>query len=1133
MTPVRGARVNALLEQAELQAAQRAGTPKFGSVHTPKRGGGVVLGGTRGKESPAAPSIPSPTHASPRSTLDEHVNYYNSNNNRAHENASPVSISARKVSSFSSVALHSITGRSGSRTRLLPSGLIPGSPAQSFARRLEATPLTPEGSPQTDTLLNSSSGKPGGGMSNHKAGASVSSCRNLLPEEGSPVSALLGPNHHNHSTSHFTPRQHQATTTTTTPGHTLQSFARNLADELQVATAMSSASSYPVVTGNYSSTNTTGAGAQRYQHGLIPQSGGSPAPGAMRPGSADSSCLTTGRIVSAVQDIIGGGMQRRLSDYEESEQHRNAAAAQHLKFPGNNNKSADDDDEDDEHLGSTQQIIENDNFIPLEVSSEVVFLGTALTAALKQQQQRSGATVSPTNEGVRIVNYDEEVGRYVGGPCIGGDDDINVGNCNCSDNDIQQFFPGFDLRKYKAAEMFHHCAVCSRRPASFLCLNCFQAVCPSHVHAHHQAGTASAKPLPSTVTNIAATTTSPVQLASSSLCFLYLNMLDVEHSFDRQLWCERCQRFTWKCCDTYEPLVEQLLYSKGSYLPSDPITDIHMIAYKSSEVPLPPPGASSQSIIGELLLSSPATTKATSVAVETLTAPTADPASRRQWTALAATVQGWRATQEDAEVVFQLNFPRYLLDDEHHQRGEGRAEGAGVVVLHCFAVFDGHGGDAVAELVAAGLPSYLQRAIDARYSGEYKQEIKESEHNAVNTSSQAKSTAPGASPQGTFQHALTEILQEGFMGFDEGLRNSKEGRQGDFNCVGCTATVVGAYLSSPSGDKEDRWTIVSANIGDSGAAAIVASYPISRGTDSKVIDDQKEQQLQFALDPKLVMITQPHRIDSAEDSLRIKNAGYSIQGGRIEGLLAVPRAFGDFDFKQCGGDRNAREQAVTSCPEVRFFSEDYFSSLEGEDNGVVVASEGQRRRRQLAGIVVGCDGLWDSHKHPTTDVANLLFAQPTAGALRKKRAHPERLLSASAAVPCATVQSSSKKTSPQITALDLAEVDRETFSDFNRLATEAAAASCLPFSSFGVAALPSHLPPPSSANSSCAVDAVLNTLFGTLVASMADDDEYTATAESTSVAPGAKKGECDDEEVDTEAHDRGTDNCSLVLAMLW
>ncbi|KAG5471349.1 hypothetical protein LSCM1_01433 [Leishmania martiniquensis] len=134
-----------------------------------------------------------------------------------------------------------------------------------------------------------------------------------------------------------------------------------------------------------------------------------------------------------------------------------------------------------------------------------------------------------------------------------GDDEANDGACRCDAAFIAKDFKGPDCSRYDANDLYDHCSRCHRRPAAFLCLHCLSAVCPSHVRRHH--------------------------MQNPGQCTLFLNLLDIMNSFDRIFWCERCQQFTWKHTEVYDALVDQIAFTRGTYL-KQPARDIHCVGYE-------------------------------------------------------------------------------------------------------------------------------------------------------------------------------------------------------------------------------------------------------------------------------------------------------------------------------------------------------------------------------------------------------------------------------------------------------------------------------------------------------------------------------------------------------------------------
>ncbi|KAG8342209.1 putative Protein phosphatase 2C [Trypanosoma vivax] len=612
-----------------------------------------------------------------------------------------------------------------------------------------------------------------------------------------------------------------------------------------------------------------------------------------------------------------------------------------------------------------------------------------------------------------------------------------VSRCRCTREAITRYFRGFDYSRYHAHKLYHHCHCCGRRPAAFLCLHCFTSTCPSHVTRHYNESIQGSK-------------CDSSGGAAESLCTLFINILNITTSFDRVFWCEPCRSFTWQYTEVYDPFVDQLAVTRGTYL-QDPVRDIVCVGY---EVQLKSPSCIQSQFSPSLHASpgrdrfivgvnsvpqtatlftpstntslecksvvaalegvngcssvTPEAEEGTSIALSTRShtdVPCAQVGGEAvhvgvtttRLVSLGAKMQGWRATQEDAEAAFTIEIPAFP------SRGDGNAEsqderwlGASIdtqpdtIVMAVFCVFDGHGGDAVAKLAASRFEKHLRKAIDSgrhnevqaravlrRLDLESTTPIPPPHRIVPHPSAECRAVSPGGHSAASAEHSnavcaeqstahdfeeitvdslhrhvrechvsplsveargislpdhsitshtgplvpqsplvsrgemellrlyFAGVMEDALLSLDDELRYSAEGRRGDYNCVGSTACVVGITTNF----------ILCANVGDSGAA-FYTPYGIEQ-----------------------ISIT--HRTSDPAESSRITAAGYAIEDNRIEGVLAVPRALGDYDFKQCGG-RAPQEQAVVAVPDVTIMP---------------VPPQAAAGRW---GVVVACDGVWDS-----------------------------------------------------------------------------------------------------------------------------------------------------------------------------
>lgn len=86
----------------------------------------------------------------------------------------------------------------------------------------------------------------------------------------------------------------------------------------------------------------------------------------------------------------------------------------------------------------------------------------------------------------------------------------------------------------------------------------------------------------------------------------------------------------------------------------------------------------------------------------------------------------------------------------------------------------------------------------------------------------------------------------------------------------------------------------------------------------------------------VIPLSSDHKPSNAAEKTRIEKAGGSVDSHRVNGLLALSRAIGDFDFK-ANHNLSWEEQMVTALPDIV-----RVKSIPGD-----------------AFIVIACDGIWD------------------------------------------------------------------------------------------------------------------------------------------------------------------------------
>lgn len=85
-----------------------------------------------------------------------------------------------------------------------------------------------------------------------------------------------------------------------------------------------------------------------------------------------------------------------------------------------------------------------------------------------------------------------------------------------------------------------------------------------------------------------------------------------------------------------------------------------------------------------------------------------------------------------------------------------------------------------------------------------------------------------------------------------------------------------------------------------------------------------------------IPMSEDHKPTLKEEQARIVNAGGFVQMDRVDGDLAVSRAFGDFQYKQ-NADMGPKLQKVSACPDIKIVN----------------------RSPEDEVLVLACDGLWD------------------------------------------------------------------------------------------------------------------------------------------------------------------------------
>jgi serine/threonine protein phosphatase PrpC len=131
-------------------------------------------------------------------------------------------------------------------------------------------------------------------------------------------------------------------------------------------------------------------------------------------------------------------------------------------------------------------------------------------------------------------------------------------------------------------------------------------------------------------------------------------------------------------------------------------------------------------------------------------------------------------------------------------------------------------------------------------------------------------------------------LEESFARMDEMMKteagknelNSLSSNQGEQSYAGCTATTILVTQSE----------IYCANAGDSRTVACKGG--------------------------QFIELSYDHKPDDPEERKRIYNANGFVEDSRVNGMLALSRALGDFEYKN-NPMFKAKDQAVTDFPDVK------------------------------------------------------------------------------------------------------------------------------------------------------------------------------------------------------------------------
>ena len=310
-----------------------------------------------------------------------------------------------------------------------------------------------------------------------------------------------------------------------------------------------------------------------------------------------------------------------------------------------------------------------------------------------------------------------------------------------------------------------------------------------------------------------------------------------------------------------------------------------------------------------------------------------------------STMQGWRPNNEDAH-IHKVGLSEYYKD------------------WSVFAVFDGHAGKHVGQEVS-------KRFCDVLLSQEYLEQ------------KQFEEMGLGSSTKKEMDYDVEQVqkcLEEAFIQLDETLKGEYEekqknggghsfdddDREGDSGCTGTVCLIAPKHIFfANAGDsrnilvrKDKNWdkTRTYAYSREETYAAFIASELEKAGSPPpRPAEQKRKEQIQARKNmPRTDELgffydyfsTLDHKPDHQEEKDRIIAAGGSVQFGRVDGNLAVSRAFGDFGLKT--GPYNSETKGY-----------DKMDPRKSKVTALPVVSVIERKPEEDAFLIVACDGIFD------------------------------------------------------------------------------------------------------------------------------------------------------------------------------
>ena len=348
--------------------------------------------------------------------------------------------------------------------------------------------------------------------------------------------------------------------------------------------------------------------------------------------------------------------------------------------------------------------------------------------------------------------------------------------------------------------------------------------------------------------------------------------------------------------------------------------------------------------------------------------------------------QGWRVTHEDAHFHKTRLFIPASLRDGIDSDGDGAEENKYLRDHAILGLFDGHGGDFASIYSSRNFGSIFYKQKE--YT-EYCRKYLDLHMQAMKSSKRKQKKGKGKNKCNGYDHfglgqriidqdrSLLELLKAGltktFLEVDQQMianmkqmedehKDSVKDTESGFDLMDAgTAALI--LLLTPN-------YIICANAGDCRAILCKRSLSLQPSSKEKVVRQSKGRGISQKSQFDVIPLSFDHKPDDPVEEKRIIQAGGSVLDGKVDGLLALSRGLGDFNFKHHDTVHGASEgstgtggitpeqQKVCSLPDITVVDRD-------ETNDLF--------------LVAGCDGIWDvTANEECADLISQIFVEGEA-----------------------------------------------------------------------------------------------------------------------------------------------------------